>query len=160
MVRIAVASALFVVGSLVVTGSASAQSLVTTRSISLEGAKQIVAAAEAEAARNGWNVAIAIVDPQGQLVLFHKRDGTQAASVDIAIAKARTAARFRRPTSAIDSAITGDRPHMLAIEGILPLEGGLPIMVGNELVGAVGVSGATAQQDGQVAQAGVNAFQP
>jgi glc operon protein GlcG len=137
--------------------AAEAQTI-STRVLSLEGAQQIARAADAEAARNNWNVAIAIVDPAGGLILFHRRDGTQHASLDIAIGKARTSARFRRPTKALEDVITGGRTTLLALGDLLPVEGGLPIVVDGELVGAIGVSGVTSQQDAQIAQAGIDAL--
>ena len=118
----------------------------------------MMAAAEAEAARNGWPVAIAIVDASGELIVFHKLDGTQSASIDIAIGKARTAARLRRPTKALEDAIASGRMALAAVEGITPLEGGVPITVEGQVIGAIGVSGVTSQQDAQVAQAGVGAL--
>jgi glc operon protein GlcG len=151
---------LCLLGLLGLPASAEAQQLLTTRMLSLEGAKQIAVAAEAEAARNDWNVALAIVDATGELILFHRRDGTQAASLEIAIGKARTAARFRRPTKALEDAILDGRTSLLMLGDVLPLEGGLPILVEGEVVGGIGVSGVTAQQDAEVARAGLAALRP
>jgi glc operon protein GlcG len=134
--------------------------LVSTRVISLEAARTMSAAAEAEARRNNWNVAIAIVDIHGGLIHFQRIDGTQTASLDIALQKARTAARLRRPTKALQDAIAGGGLALLAIEGIMPLEGGIPIVVDGETIGAIGVSGVTSQQDAQIAQAGIAALRP
>lgn len=128
------------------------------RMISLAGAKRMVEAAEEEAARNGWNVVIAIVDGTGELVLLHRRDGTQIASVSIATGKARTAVRFKRPTKALEDAVAGGRTAMLAVEGILPMEGGIPVIIDGQVAGAVGVSGVLSSQDAQVAQAGIDAL--
>ncbi len=128
--------------------------------LTLEGAKAIAAAAEAEARRNNWNVAIAVVDAYGELVLFLKMDDVQQQSVDIAQGKARTAARMRRPTKALDDAVAGGRTVLLAVDGVLPLEGGVPIIVGGLAIGAVGVSGVTSAQDAQVASAGIRAVFP
>jgi glc operon protein GlcG len=125
--------------------------------LSLDGAKQVIAAAEAEAVRNDWTVAIAIVDAGGDLLLFHRRDGTQLASIDIAIGKAKTAARFRRPTKALEDAVLGGRAVLLALDDLTPLEGGVPIVIDGEVVGAIGVSGVTSQQDAVIAEAGVRA---
>jgi glc operon protein GlcG len=132
--------------------------LATRQALTLEGAKRVMAAAEAEALKNQWTVAIAIVDEAGELVLFHKIDETQAGSIDIAIAKARTAARMKRPTKALEDAVAGGRTALLAVEGLMPLEGGVPITVEGRVIGAVGVSGVTSQQDAQVAQAGIAAL--
>ena len=137
---------------------ASAQ-LLDTKMISLAGAKNILAAAEAEAERNNWNVAIVVVDAGGQLIAMHKRDGTQAASIQIAIDKARTAAKFRRPTAAIQQLVAGGTLGVLNVDDVMPIQGGLPVLVNNIVIGAVGVSGVTAAQDEQVAQAGLNALQ-
>ncbi|MCC7179271.1 MAG: heme-binding protein [Acidobacteria bacterium] len=126
--------------------------------ITLEGAKRILAAAEAEARKNNWNVAIAVVDESGNLIAFQKLDDTQVGSIDIAIGKARTAARMKRPTKALEDAVAGGRTVMLAVEGIVPLEGGVPVTVDGRIIGAVGVSGVTSQQDAQVASAGVAAL--
>ena len=126
--------------------------------ISLDAAKQIAAAAEAEARKRGWTVAIAVVDVSGGLILFHRFDDVQAASLDLAIAKARTSARFKRPTKALSDGIAAGRLALLAAEGYLPLEGGVPVTVGGKVVGAVGVSGVTSEQDAIVAQAGADAI--
>jgi glc operon protein GlcG len=126
--------------------------------ISLDAAKKIAAAAEAEARKQGWTVAIAVVDVSGGLILFHRFDDVQAASLDLAIAKARTSARFKRPTKALSDAIAAGRMALLAAEGYLPLEGGVPVTVGGKVVGAVGVSGMTSEQDAIVAQAGAGAI--
>jgi len=98
------------------------------------------------------------VDEAGELVAFHKIDETQAGSIDIAIGKARTAARMKRPTKALEDAVAGGRTVFLAVDGLVPLEGGVPITVEGRVVGAVGVSGVTSQQDAQVAQAGIAAL--
>ncbi len=126
--------------------------------LTLDGAKNIVAAAEAEAKRNNWGMAFAIVDAAGGLVLFHKGDGARPSNVDFAIAKARTAARYQRPTKALDSAVTSGRIQFLAADA-LPIEGGVPIIVDGQVIGAVGVSGGTSAQDAQVASAGIAALQ-
>ncbi len=124
-----------------------------TRVLTLEGAKRLAAAAEAEAVRRNWTVAIALVDPSGGLILFHCIDGTQPASQDIAIAKARTAARLKRPTKAMEDGIAGGRHALLTVPGALALEGGVPIVVEGHLIGAIGISGMTSVEDGQLAAA-------
>jgi glc operon protein GlcG len=123
-------------------------------SVSLDGARRALAAAEAEARKNGWNMSIAVVDPAGELVAFARMDGAHSASVDISRAKARTAARFRRPTKALEDAVAGGRMVLLSFEGATLVEGGVPIVVNGEVVGAVGASGGSSPQDGQVALAG------
>jgi glc operon protein GlcG len=129
-----------------------------TKYLTLEGAKKMMAAAEAEARKNNWNVAIAIVDAGGNLLLFQKLDETQSGSIDVAIGKARTAATFKRPTKALEEIISGGRSVFLAVEGITPLQGGLPIMIDGQLLGGVGVSGVLSSQDEQVSQAALDAL--
>ena len=128
-----------------------------SKSLTLDGARNIMAAAEAEAKKNNWSLAIAIVDPAGGLVLFQKADGARPSNVDFAIAKARTAARYQRPTKGLDSAVASGRIQLLAADA-LPIEGGVPIVVDGQVIGAVGVSGATSAQDAQVASAGIAAL--
>src|SRR6058998_1354993 len=110
----------------------------TARFITLEAAKKMAAAGEAEARQNGWNVAIAIVDAGGGLILFHKLDETQPGSIAVAQGKARTAAMFKRPTKAIEDAIAAGKQAFLAIEGMMPIQGGLPVVVDGKIIGAVG----------------------
>lgn len=125
-------------------------------SVTLDQAKAMMVAAEAHARANNWIVGIAIVDTAGQLVHFNKMDGLQHASVAIAIGKANTALNFRRPTKALEDAIAGGGAglRLLAVPGITPLEGGIPIVVAGRIVGGIGVSGVTSAQDAQVAAAG------
>jgi uncharacterized protein GlcG (DUF336 family) len=136
-----------------------AQAQLTEKKVlTLEAAKKAAAAAEAEAAKNKWTVVVAIVDDGGHLVYLSRIDGTQTGSIDVAIRKARTAQAFKRPTKVFEDAIAGGRTALLGLEGIVPLEGGVPIVVGGQLVGAIGVSGVTSQQDGMVAKAGADAL--
>ena len=128
-----------------------------TKVVTLDGAKNIVAAAEAEAKKNNWGMAFAVVDVSGGLILFHKGDGARASNGDFAVAKARTAARFQRPTKSLDSLVASGRIQFLAADA-LPIEGGEPITVDGQVIGAVGVSGGTAAQDAQVARAGIAAL--
>lgn len=125
--------------------------------LTLDAAQAIAAAAEAYAGKKKWPVAIAIVNPAGGLVLFHMTDGTQAGSEDIAQQKARTAARLKRPTKALEDAIHGGRTAFLSV-GALAVEGGVPIEAGGVVVGAIGVSGMASPQDAEVARAGIAAF--
>jgi glc operon protein GlcG len=129
-------------------------------SINLDQAKKMMAAAEAHAKANNWIVGIAIVDTAAQLVAFQKADGLQHASVQISIGKAVTAANFRRPTKALEDGITagGVGLRILAVPGVTPLEGGIPIVVDGRIIGAIGVSGVTSAQDAQVATAGIQAL--
>jgi glc operon protein GlcG len=125
----------------------------TTQYLTLAGAQKMMAAAEAEAVRNKWAVAVAIVDGGANLVAFQKMDLTQVGSIDIAIGKARTAVRFKRSTKMLEDMIAGGRQVFLALEGIVPVQGGLIIEASGAVVGAIGVSGLTSPQDEQVAMA-------
>jgi len=127
--------------------------------ISLENAKKAAAPAIAEAAKNNWTMAVAIVDPAGTLVYYEKMDGTQNGSAHIAIEKARTSALFKRPTRAIQDAIAagGEGLRFLKLEGATPIEGGIPLVMDGKIVGAIGVSGGASVQDGQCAKAGADA---
>ncbi len=124
--------------------------------ISLADAKRAIAAASAEATKNKWNVAIAVVDSGGHLVALERIDSTQYGSVEIALEKAKTAAAFRRPSKAFQDMVAagGEGLRILKLPGALPIEGGIPIVVGGKIVGAIGVSGVTSAQDGQIATAG------
>lgn len=125
--------------------------------VSLEQAKKMLAAAEAEATKNNWPVAITIVDPGGHLVAMHRMDNTQTGSIKIAEGKARTSVELRRPTKALEDAIAGGGVglRVLAFPGVMPVDGGLPIMVDGKVIGGIGVSGVLAPQDAQVARAGL-----
>lgn len=128
--------------------------------ISLENAKKAAAPALAEAAKNNWNMAVAIVDPSGNLVYYEKMDNTQLGSANVAIDKARSAALFKRPTKALQDALAagGEGLRILRIQGAVPVEGGIPLTMDGKIVGAIGVSGATSAQDAQCAKAGADAF--
>ena len=132
--------------------------LVDRKGLTLAEARKVVAAAQADAAKSNLTMAIAVVDEGGHLLLFEKMDGTQTGSVNVAIAKARSAALFKRPTKVFEDAVAGGRTVILSLEGVLPIEGGLPMAAGGSLIGAIGVSGGTAQQDGVVAAAGLAAL--
>jgi glc operon protein GlcG len=127
--------------------------------ISLAAAKQAMAAAEAEAAKNGWAVAIAIVDSGANLVMAHRLDNAQLSSVRIAEAKAKTAAEFRRPTKVFEDAVAGGGVGLRVLTfGASVAEGGVPIVSGGTIVGAIGVSGVQSHQDALIAQAGADAI--
>ena len=128
-------------------------------SITGENAKKVAAAALAEARKNNWNMAAAVVDPAGDLVYFEKLDGTQAASVNIAVEKARSSARFKRPTKALQDVVAagGEGLRILGLPGAVPVDGGVPILIDGKIVGAIGMSGGTSAQDGQCAAAGASA---
>lgn len=125
----------------------------TTKFITLEAAKKMAAAGEAEARKNGWTVCIAIVDANGDLILFQKIDETQPGSIKVSQGKARTAALFKRPSKAIEEMIAGGKTAFLSVEGIIPIQGGLPVIADGKVIGAVGVSGVTSAQDEQIATA-------
>jgi len=129
-------------------------------SISLENAKKAAAPALAEALKNHWNMAVAIVDPSGNLVYYEKMDDTQLGSAHVAIDKARSAALFKRPTKVFQDALAagGEGLRLLKIEGAVPVEGGIPLIMEGKIVGAIGVSGGSSAQDGQCAKAGADAI--
>lgn len=138
-------------------GSAVAQ-LGTKRAMTLEAAKQIAAAAEAEARKNNWTVVIAVLDDGANLVYLQRMDETQIGSVDVAIAKGASAVKFKRPTKAFEDAVKGGRQAILRLPGAIPVEGGLPLMLDGKLIGAIGVSGVQSFEDAQIAKAGADAF--
>jgi len=128
--------------------------------INLEQAKKALAGAEAEARKNNWSVVIAILDSGGQLVLLQRMDNTQWGSVEVAQDKARSAVAYRRPTKVFSDLIAqgGANMRLLNLSGASLIEGGIPIVVDGKIVGGIGVSGVTAQQDNQIGQAGVDAL--
>jgi uncharacterized protein GlcG (DUF336 family) len=128
--------------------------------INMENARKVMAAAEAEAAKGNWAVVISIIDSGGNLVMLHRGDDVQLSSLDIAQGKAQTALRFKRPSKVLDDAISGGGAGLrfLALKDIVPLEGGLPILLDGKIVGAIGVSGVLSAQDAQTARAGVDAL--
>ena len=119
--------------------------------VTLEQARGIVAAGRLEARRRNFMMAFAVVDPSGDLVAFEKMDGTQTASIDVATDKARSAAAFRRPTKAFADSVAAGRVAVLSLKGVVAIEGGVPIVSGGRVIGALGVSGGTSEQDGEVA---------
>jgi uncharacterized protein GlcG (DUF336 family) len=123
-------------------------------------AQQASAAALAEARKHGWTMAVAIVEPGGTLVRFEKIDDTQTGSVQVAIDKAQSAARFKRPTRAFQDTLAagGVGWRVLGIQGAIAVEGGVPLVVSGHIIGAIGVSGGTSEQDGQCASAGAAAL--
>jgi glc operon protein GlcG len=137
----------------VVTGTALAQ-LIEKKALALEGAKKIAVAAETKAKAEGARVVIAVVDEGGSLLLLERLDDTQVASVNVGIDKARTAAIFRRPSKVFEDQVRDGRVAALALHGAVPLQGGVPIIVEGKVIGAIGVSGETPQQDEDIAKAG------
>ena len=128
--------------------------------INLEKAKMVAAPALDEARKNNWTVAVAIVDTAGNLVYFERMDNTQTGSVSVAIEKARSAVLFKRPTKAFQEtlAAAGDGLRVLGLQDAVPIDGGIPLLMDGNIVGAIGVSGATSHQDGQCAKAGADAL--
>jgi glc operon protein GlcG len=124
--------------------------------ISLDDAKKAAAPAIAEAKKNNWTMAVAIVDTAGNLVYFEKMDGTQTASVNVSIEKARTAVLFKRPSKAFQDQVAagGDGLRILGLPGVTPVEGGIPLVAAGKIVGAIGVSGGMSPQDSQCAAMG------
>jgi len=126
--------------------------------LTLEDAKRIAAAGEAEAQRNDWRVVIAIVDDGGHLLYLQRSHDTQFGSVETAIKKAHAAVAFRRPTKVSEDAVLGGRLIHLALPGVIPAEGGVPLEIDGVIVGGLGISGVRSFQDGQIAAAGVAAL--
>jgi len=130
----------------------------TRLALTLDDCLKVSAAAEAEARRNSWNVAIAILDDGGHLLHFIRMEGATPANAAIAVDKARTAATSRRASGMWEKLVADGRTGMLNMPGILPVQGGLPIIADGGCVGGIGVSGVQSQQDDQIAQAGIDAL--
>src|SRR6516164_9106270 len=155
---------LLILTSLIAARVAAAADVNPQPTLTLEGARRVVAAAIAYARSHGApGAAVAVVDAGGHTICLERLDGTFPASADVSIGKARTAANFGRPTRGIEESINKNRPALAAVAAVTaftPLQGGIPIMDGKEVVGAIGVSGAaSAQQDEEIAIAGAGAFQ-
>jgi len=154
--------ALFLVLASLFVTAAAAQTPTTPYGapITLDQAKKVLAGAEAEARKNSWNVVIAILDSGGHLVLLQRLDNTQFASIEVAQQKAYSAVAFRRPTKVFQDGVAagGEGLRILKLAGATPVEGGLPLIFDGKLVGAIGVSGVTSQQDNQIAKAGADAL--
>jgi glc operon protein GlcG len=138
-------------------GFSAAADLPVKKVLTLKAAKAIAGAAEAEANKRGSTAVIAVVDDGGHLLLLERLDNTQVASVEVAIGKARTAAIFRRPSKDFEDQIKNGRAATLVLPGATPLQGGLPILVDGKVVGAIGVSGNTPQEDEDIAKVGAAA---
>lgn len=139
-------------------GAASAQTI-EKKALSLAAAKKVAAAAEAEAMKNKFTMSIAVIDDGGFVVYQETIDETQRGSVETALAKARSALFYKRPTKAFEDALASGRTGLLALPDAIPIEGGIPLSAAGKVIGAVGVSGGTSAQDGQIAQAGAGALQ-
>jgi uncharacterized protein GlcG (DUF336 family) len=136
----------------------TAAELSTRKTLNLETAKQIAAAAAAEAKKNNWTVVITILDEGGNLLYLERMDNTQIGSIEVSQAKAKSAVGFNRPTKTFEENVVAGRQAILKLPGALPVEGGIPFMLGDRCLGAIGVSGVTSAQDGQIAKAGAEEF--
>lgn len=132
--------------------------LPTKQVLTLDTAKKIAAATEAEARKRGATVVIAVVDDGGYLLVLERLDDAQVASVDVGIAKAKTAAIFRRPSGVFEDQVKNGRIAALALPGAVALKGGVPIVIDGKVVGAVGVSGNSPQEDEDIAKAGADSI--
>ncbi|MCX7985207.1 MAG: heme-binding protein [Bacteroidetes bacterium] len=126
--------------------------------LTLDIVKHVAAAAENEARANNLSMAIAILDDGGHLLYFSRMDNVQLGSIDVALEKARTALYFKRPTKSYQDRVANGELFLLKVPNIIPVEGGLPLIYNNQVLGSIGISGGTPQQDGLVAQAAVKAF--
>lgn len=144
---------------LLAAGSAMAQVPQYGNNVNLEQARKAIAAGQAEARKNSWPVAIAVVDNAGHLVAFEKMDNTQTASVEVAQDKAVSAAIYRRSTKVVQDGLAGGGAglRLLGLRGMSPVEGGIPLIVDGKIIGGIGVSGVNSDQDGVVAKAGADA---
>jgi glc operon protein GlcG len=141
-----------------ITLTAPAADLATKKALTLEVAKQLGAVAEKAAAANKWTMVIAILDDGGNLMYLERMDETQIGSIEVAIQKGRSAVTFKRPTKVFEDAVAGGRTALLRLPGAVPVEGGLPITVDGKIIGAIGVSGGTSPQDGEVGKAALDAL--
>ena len=137
----------------VAAGALSAQVL-SRPTVGLELAKKIADRAQGEAAKNKWTMVIAVLDNGGNLVYLERMDGTQLGSIELAQDKAKTALEFKRPTKSFEDQVVGGRNAILSLRNVTAVEGGLPLVVNGEVIGAIGVSGMKSDQDGVVAKAG------
>jgi uncharacterized protein GlcG (DUF336 family) len=126
--------------------------------LTLDEAKRIALAAESEARRNEWKVVIAVVDDGGHLLYLQRSHDTQFGGLELAIAKAHAAVAFQRPTKVSEDAVLSGRLIHLALPGVIPADGGVPLLRDGQIIGGLGVSGVRSFQDGQIAQAGVDAL--
>lgn len=131
--------------------------LITKKALSLDAARTVAAAAEALARKNNWSVTLAILDDGGHLLYFQRMDGVNIGAIEVCLRKAESAVKFKRPGKAFADRIPG-QPQVMVIPGAFPFEGGLPIVADGEVIGGIGVSGATAEQDAMIAQAGLDAL--
>ncbi|MBS9523354.1 heme-binding protein [Litoribacter alkaliphilus] len=129
-----------------------------TRALDLEAAQKISDAAEERARQDNWNVVIAILDEGGHLLALRRMDGTQVGSVEVAIAKAKTSVYFKRSTKVFEDGAKSGNSHLMSLPNVVAVEGGLPIKDGDRVIGAIGISGVTSEQDGIIAEAALKAW--
>lgn len=132
--------------------------MIKTVELSLDDAKKMVAAGQALAKKNGWRMAIAVVDSGGHPILVERMDGAQRSASKISVEKAWTAVMYQRPSKAFEDVVSGGRLVVMTLPGVTTVEGGLPVVIDGHYVGAIGVSGAKSPEDSQVAQAGLDAL--
>jgi glc operon protein GlcG len=156
-IRIVVAAAMLGVGSQLAAQARPALTL-DKKTLTLSAARRVVAASEAEATKRGLGVVIVVVDEAGTLIELTRMDSAQVASVNVGIGKARTAAIYRRPSRVFEEQIRDGRIAALALADATPLQGGIPIVINGQVVGAVGVSGDSPQVDEDIAIAGAKAI--
>lgn len=153
--RITLTALIVLSATLLTTAQTAGQAQLPTKQVlTLEAAKKIAAAAEAEAKKRGATVVIAVVDDGGYLLVLERLDDAQVASVDVGIAKARTSAIFRRPSGVFEDQVKNGRIAALALPGAVALQGGVPIVIDGKVIGAVGVSGNSPQEDEDIARVG------
>ncbi len=155
MIRAILAVTLAICSLSVAAETARAQ-LIEKKTISLAAAKKMAAAAEAEAIKNNWTMVISVLDDGGNLVDLERMDGTQLGSIEVSQGKARTALQFKRPSKVFQDLVDKDQPHLVTLDHVTAVQGGLPIMMDGKVIGAIGASGGTSAQDEQCAQAGLN----
>jgi glc operon protein GlcG len=160
MIQKLISSATAIIAALSIVGSANAQSTFPAYGapIALESARSLISAAKVEAAKNKWNMAIVVVDTSGAIVAMERMDDTLLISAQLAVDKARSANGFKRPTKVLQDIVTSGFTPLLSLQGATAVEGGMPIVQGGKIVGAIGVSGANANEDGKVAAAGLAAL--
>jgi uncharacterized protein GlcG (DUF336 family) len=161
MLRLRFMAAFVATAAFLTNGSIAQEPIPYGAPITLEQARKAIAAAQAEAAKQKWAMAVTIVDSGGHLVAFEKMDNTQLGSIDVSIDKAKCALLFRRSTKMFEESLAkgGENLRALRAPGVIPIEGGVPIVQDGKIIGAVGVSGARPVDDGQVAKAAIDALQ-
>ena len=153
-----ISTLVFLISILFLAAPPARAQLTTKKALTLEAAKIIASRAEAEALKNKWTMVIAVVDDGGNMIYLEKMDNTQLASVEVAIGKAKTAISFKRPTKSFEDRVLAGKTHILSLPDAILIEGGIPLVVDGQFIGAIGVSGGASDQDGVVAKAAVDGF--